>query len=138
MVKIKGGDWLRNRDNYDMQMCEVNNWDCVQARHYDAVINGVKIEVKKTKTSATIIKLQQLAEIMLDEALQDVKYLIVRTTPSQNDIEAAFLVPSKDLCEIIGMTTELAEQTLSIHEAFGCTVQMTLRQKDVEQYRIQG
>ena len=138
MLKVRGGDWLRNRDDYDVQMCEVNNWDCVQSRHYDAVINGVKIEVKKTKTSATIIKLQQLAEIMLDEALQDVKYLIVRTTPTQNDIEAAFLVPSKDLCEIIGMTNELAEQTLSIHEAFGCTVQMTLKQKDVEQYRIQG
>jgi hypothetical protein len=139
MFKVKGGDWLKNRDNYDVQMCKVNNWECVQSRHYDAVINGDKVEVKKTKTSATIIKLQQLAEIMLDEALQDVKYLIVRTTPSQSDIEAAFLVSSRDICEIIGMTKELAEQTSSLHEAFaGCTIQMTIKQKDVEQYRIQG
>ena len=138
MLKIKGGAWLKNRDNYDVQICEENNWECVQSRHYDAVVNGVKIEVKKTKTSATIIKLQQLSEIMINESLQNVKYRIVRTTPDQNDIEAAFLVPSKDLCEIIGMTKELAEQTLSIHESFRCTVQMTLKQKEVEQYNIQG
>ena len=58
MLKVKGGDWLKNRDNYDVQMCEANNWVCVQSRDYGAVINGDKVEVKKTKTSATIIKLQ--------------------------------------------------------------------------------
>ena len=136
MLKVKGGDWLKNRDNYDVQMCEANNWVCVQSRIYDAVINGDKVEVKKTKTSATIIKLQQLAEIILDESLQDVKYLIVRTTPDQTDIDRAFLIPSKELCEIIGMTKELAEQILTIHKAFGCTLQMTLKQKSVEEYLI--
>ncbi|MDP6586028.1 MAG: hypothetical protein QF535_15365, partial [Anaerolineales bacterium] len=90
------------------------------------------------KTSATIIKLQQLAEIVLSQELQDIKYLIVRTTPNQEDVKSAFLVPSKDLCEIIGMTRELAEQTLAVHEAFGSTVQMTLKQVNIERYRIQG
>ena len=138
VINVKGGDWLKNRDNYDVEMCEVNNWYCAQSRHYDAIVDGIKIEVKKTKTSASIIKLQQLAEIVLSQELQDIKYLIVRTTPNQEDVKSAFLVPSKDLCEIIGMTKELAEQTLAVHEAFGCTIQMTLKQVDIERYRIQG
>ena len=138
MLEIVGGNWLKSRDNYDAQMCEVNNWHCAQSRHYDAVVDGVKIEVKKTKTAGTIIKLQQLAEIALNEALQDIKYLIVRTNPSQDAIKSAFLIPSKDLCDVTGMTTKLAGQVLSVHEAFGCTIQMTIKQSDIEMYRFQG
>ena len=138
MLHVKGGSWLKNRDNYDKEMCEVNDWYCAQSRHYDAVVGDLKIEVKKTKTSATIIKLQQLAEITLDAELQDIKYLIVRTTPDQSDIKHAFLIPSKDLCNIVGMTKELGEQILAVHVAFGCTLQMTLKQSDIEEYKIQG
>ena len=138
MLNVKAGSWLKNRDNYDIEMCKANGWYCAQSRRYDAVAGGIKIEVKKTKTSATIIKLQQLAEIVLNEELQDIQYLIVRTTPDQSDIKCAFLVPAKDLCNIVGITKELAQQILAVHEAFGCTIQMTIKQADVERYRIQG
>ena len=138
MLEIIGGDWLRVRDNYDEEMCRVNGWTCVQERHYDAVADGLKVEVKKTKTSATIIKLQQLAEITLDETLQDVNYLVVRTDTSQERVQCAFLVPSMDLAEIVGMTHILANQVLGVHQAFGCTIQMSIKQSDINRYRIQG
>ena len=72
-ISIKLGPWLKIRENYDSEMCEVSNWLCTQNRHYDAIVNGIKIEVKKTKTSGTIIKLQQLTEIMLDTQLPTAK-----------------------------------------------------------------
>ena len=34
---------------------------------------------------------------MTTAPMQDIKYLIVRTTPNQDDVKYAFLVPSKDL-----------------------------------------
>ena len=94
--------------------------------------------LKKTKSSATIIKLQQLAEITLDETLQDVNYLVVRTDTSQERVQCAFLVPSMDLAKIVGMTNLLANQILGVHEAFGCTIQMSIKQSDIDRYRIQG
>ena len=85
-----------------------------------------------------IIKLQQLAEITLDKTLQDINYLVVRTDPSQEQIQGAFLVPSMDLAKIVGMTNLLAHQVIGVHEAFGCTIQMSIKQSDINRYRIQG
>ena len=98
-MKIVGGKWLKDRNRYDSEMCLANGWECIQGRHYDVLINNKKVEVKKTKSSSAIIKLQQLAEIVLQPELSDIFYLFIRTDKMQNSILDAININESSMIE---------------------------------------
>ena len=102
-MKIVGGKWLKDRNRYDSEMCLANGWECIQGRHYDVLINNKKVEVKKTKSSSAIIKLQQLAEIVLQPELSDIFYLFIRTDKMQNSILDAIQIKALDLSKHVGI-----------------------------------
>ena len=131
-MKIIGGKWLKDRNNYDVEMCFVNGWECIQGRHYDALINNKKVEVKKTKSSSVIIKLQQLAEIVLQPELSDIFYLIIRTDKAQNRIIDTIQIKALDVCKHVGMTPDMAEKVIDVHQTFQCTLQCTISLKDIK------
>jgi hypothetical protein len=131
-IKIIGGKWLKDRNNYDVEMCFVNGWECIQGRHYDALINNKKVEVKKTKSSSVIIKLQQLAEIILEPELSDIFYLIIKTDKMQDRIIDTIQIKALDICKHVGMTREMAEKVLDIHQTFRCTLQSSISLKDIK------
>ena len=132
MNKIINGKWLKDRNNYDRAMCSVNGWKCIQERHYDALINGKKVEVKKTKSNSVIIKLQQLAEIILKPELSDIFYLFIKTDKNHDVILDTVQVKGIDLCKHIGMTQKKAKQVIHLHQDFKCTIQTSISFSDVK------
>jgi hypothetical protein len=134
-LNIIGGLWLKNRNNYDREMCNVNGWEYIKGRHYDAIINGKNFEVKKTKSSGVIIKLQQLAEILLDSELPEIYYLIIRTDQNQENIIETYIISAIVLCNIIRMSKKLANKVLFVHHTFNCTLQITVKLKDLREYK---
>ena len=133
-INIVGGSWLRDRNNYDKEMCDANGWECIQNTHYDAIINGERFEVKKTKSSGVIIKLQQLADILLDKKLSDINYLIIRTDQKQQKIIKTYIISGIELCKIMNISKQLAEKVLYVHNAFECTLQTTVKLRDIEKH----
>tara|TARA_Y100001936_G_C15644112_1_gene443033 strand:+ start:112 stop:546 length:435 start_codon:yes stop_codon:yes gene_type:complete len=141
-MKIIGGAWLKIRDNYDIEMCLENGWECVQGRHYDALINKKKVEVKKSKSNSVIIKCQQLAEIELKHELSDIFYLYILTDKTQDNILEAIQIKALDLCKCLKITSENAKNIINVHEEFKCTIQTTIsiskikKQCNFESYQV--
>tara|TARA_B100001750_G_C15097363_1_gene393661 strand:+ start:113 stop:547 length:435 start_codon:yes stop_codon:yes gene_type:complete len=133
-MKIVGGKWLKDRNRYDSEMCLANGWECIQGRHYDVLINNKKVEVKKTKSSSAIIKLQQLAEIVLQPELSDIFYLFIRTDKMQNSILDAIQIKALDLSKHVGMTPDMAEKIIYLHQSFKCTIQTSVVINDIKSH----
>ena len=133
-MKIVGGKWLKDRNRYDSEMCLANGWECIQGRHYDVLINNKKVEVKKTKSSSAIIKLQQLGEIVLQPELSDIFYLFIRTDKMQNSILDAIQIKALDLSKHVGMTPDMAEKIIYLHQSFKCTIQTSVVINDIKSH----
>lgn len=94
---------IYKRSNYETEFCNEKGWTFVDEIHYDAVDeNNQRIEIKKFRGAGPVIKLYNLADVILNN--MNVVYYLVQWDNS--GIVAEYSISPEKIAEDLGYSRE--------------------------------
>ena len=98
------GDFLKKNSNYETDLCNIIGFKEEQNRYYDAVWNGIKIEIKKGRS--IWLDLLRYGEILLGEGDKDTITLFFVPNRDKNKIDKIIVVKTEKIIEKLKLDEE--------------------------------
>lgn len=130
------GDWVDDRNNYDIPLGAALGWQVEQARYWDLISHdGHLVEAKKNNNGSIIVKLPQLAEIFTNanlDAERKTLTMVLKTDRNRTSIEEICMLETDSIIEFLSLKNEDADSILRVYQRFGCAIQMTIGAKQIK------
>ena len=124
------GDWVKRPNTYEKDLCKETLWQDQENRYFDAVCNGVNIEIKKG--TSIWLDLRRYAEIVKHHGPETITCFFI---PDKNKtyIQNIFIVDTTKIINWLNITQETADKILEINVPRGLNMQASMTVKDVKQ-----
>lgn len=124
------GDWVKRPNTYEKDLCKETLWQDKENRYFDAVCNGINVEIKKG--TSIWLDLRRYAEIVKNHGPETVTCFFV---PDKNKtyIQNIFIVDTTKIIRWLNISQETANKILDISVPRGLNMQASMTLKDVKQ-----
>ena len=123
-------DWVKRPNTYEKDLCKETLWQDQENRYFDAVCNGINVEIKKG--TSIWLDLRRYAEIVKNHGPETVTCFFV---PDKNKtyIQNIFIVDTTKIIKWLNISQETANKILDISVPRGLNMQASMTLKDVKQ-----
>jgi len=133
---LDGEEFLRKNSNYEKQLCNILEFDGKANRYFDAIWNGIKIEIKKGRS--VWLDLLRYGEILLGEGEKNTITLFFVTNKERNKVNKILIVETKNIIKKLNLDERFSKMLKSLKNELprSLNVQASLTIKDIEEISI--
>ncbi len=128
--KKLAGDWVKRPNTYEKDLCKETLWQDKENRYFDAVYDGLNIEIKKG--TSIWLDLRRYAEIVKHNGPETITCFFV-PDKSKTYIQTIFVVDTTKIIKWLNISQETADKILDIGVPRGLNMQASMTLKDVKQ-----
>jgi len=130
------GNWINKNSGYEQGLCDEIGW--IRApknadRHYDAVFDSIRIEIKKGRTHVWL-DLVRYSEMILDNSELDIVMAFFVCSAGRTSITNIYYVFTGEVIRFMNLSRETAEQIVKIKNILprSLNAQALMTKKDIE------
>jgi len=123
------GEWVKRQSAYEQDLCRELNWQDKENRYFDAICDGINIEIKKG--TSIWLDLRRYAETVKNQGPETITVFFI-PNKTKDFIKTIFIVNTNKIIDWLNINRETADKILDIQVPRSLNMQASMTIKDVQ------
>lgn len=123
------GDWVKRQSAYEQDLCRELNWKDNENRYFDAICDGIKIEIKKG--TSIWLDLRRYAETVKKQGPETITVFFIPNR-TKDCIKTIFIVNTNKIIDWLKINRKTADKILNIQVPHSLNMQASIPIKEVQ------